>query len=197
MRSISIFAIAGAALLLAGTGSAYGAGGGPMTAVLTAGGLSVAGGVPGPFVATLTGASQTVDASLTTYQAIDARGTSAGWHVTFSATSFACVNPTDTGCPPGGSSFPAGSLSMPPPTVTCVGLCTGLSAPPTVSISALTALDTGSAVTVASAASGTGTGTYNFAPATIGTGNLQLTIPANAYATTYHSTLTVSIVAGP
>ncbi|MDP9265927.1 MAG: WxL domain-containing protein [Chloroflexota bacterium] len=185
------------ALLLASAVSAYAVSGGPMTAVLTAGALSLTGAVPGSFVATLTGASQTVDAALTTYQAVDARGTATGWHVTFSATTFACANPTDAGCPAGGSTFPTSSLTMPAPTVTCVALCTGIAAPPTISIVALTALDSGSAVTVASAATNTGAGTYNFAPGTVGTGNLQLAVPSNAYATTYHSTLTVSIVAGP
>ncbi len=196
MRS-SLTVLATVALLLTGAVSAFAVSGGPMTATLTAGTLSLTGAVPGPFVATLTGASQAVDAALTTYQAIDARGTATGWHVTFSATTFACTNPVDVGCPAGGAAFPASSLSMPAPTVTCVGLCTGLAAPPTISISALTALDSGSAVTVASAAAGAGAGTYNFAPATVGTGNLQLTVPGSAYATTYHSTLTVSIVAGP
>ena len=198
MRSKSIFTVLAAlALLLTSAASASAVSGGPMTAVLTAGVLSLTGAVPGPFVATLTGTSQNVTGLLTTYQAIDARGTGGGWHVTFSATTFACVSPTDVGCPAGGAAFPASSLSMPAPTVSCLILCTGGGAPPTISISSLTALDSGTAVTVASAAVGTGTGTYNFAPGAVGAGNLQLTIPSNAYATTYHSTLTVSVVAGP
>ena len=57
----------------------------------------------------------------------------------------------------------------------------------------------GTAVKVASAAANTGMGTYDFTPGNTNGSNtaLQLTVPSYAYATTYHSTLTVSIVSGP
>ena len=49
----------------------------------------------------------------------------------------------------------------------------------------------------ASAAQNAGDGTYTFTPATIGSGNLQPPMPSYAYATTYTSTLTVTIAQGP
>jgi len=70
-------------------------------------------------------------------------------------------------------------------------------AKPSISIASNTAIDSGAAVKVATAPANTGMGTYDFTPGTISTGNLQPTVPSYAYATTYHSTLTVSIVSGP
>jgi X-Pro dipeptidyl-peptidase len=179
--------------------NAQAASGGATSAVLAAGTLSVTGAAPGTFSATLNGSDQTVFGTLATYQAVDSRGTGAGWNITFQATQFACANPTDAGCPVGGDTFATSSLLMAPPTVACHAgfTCSGKGAVPTISIAANTAIDAGSAVKVASAALNKGMGTYDFTPGTISTGNLQLTIPASAYATTYHSTLTVSAVSGP
>jgi hypothetical protein len=55
-------------------------------------------------------------------------------------------------------------------------------------------------VKVASAAALTGSGTYNFTPGTVDGvigHNLSLAVPSWAYATTYTSTVTVSIGSGP
>ena len=187
------------ALMLAGTLAVDAVTGGPMDLVMTAGSLTLDGAVPGSFVASPSGSTQTVYTTLTPYQAADSRGNGAGWHVTFQATPFSCTV-ADSGCPASGHTFATGSLLMPPPVVTCapLTLCVLTAAPPTVSITGNTAIDTASAVTIASAAVNKGMGTYDFTPGLIGgTGRLQLTVPSGAYATTYHSTLTVSIVSGP
>jgi hypothetical protein len=193
--------ILGAAALLISTSAAAFAAGGPTSATINAGvGLAVTGAAPGNFNVTLSGIDQTADTTLGTYIGSDTTGSGAGWHVQFLATAFTCTAGVGL-CPAGGNTFPANSLKIAKPTVVCaVGilLCSGTSAPPTISINANTAIDTGgSAVTVASAATNTGMGLYDFTPGTIGTGQLELKVPAGAYQSTYNSTVTVSIVAGP
>ncbi len=176
----------------------FAAAGGSDTLVVSASTLTLTGAGPGNFAATLNGSDQQVYGTLGAYTATDKTGGGTGWNVTFQATPLACTS-ADTGCPAAGDTLPSSSLLMPPPTVACNAgtSCTGRASAPTISISVNTALDSGSAVKVASAPVNKGMGTYNFSPGTIGTGNLQLTVPSYAYATTYHSTLTVSVVSGP
>jgi len=170
----------------------------PRPALAGGGSLSLSGAVPGSFAITLNGSNQSAVTTLSAYSASDTTNTKNGWHVTFQATQFTCTARVGQ-CPAGGDSLPLSSLTMPPPTVVCASgtSCNGSAAPPTVSISSNTAIDGGSAVTVASAAANKGTGTYNFTPGTIAGGNLQLSVPSYAYASTYSSTPTVSIVSGP
>jgi hypothetical protein len=174
------------------------AAGGSDTLAITAGTLTLTGAAPGNFTATLNGSDQQVYTTLGSYTAADKTGTGSGWNITFQATQFDCTS-ADTGCPAAGDTFPSASLMLAVPTVAChTGqACTGRAAAPAVSIASNTAIDGASAVKVASAAASKGMGTYDFTPGTIGSGNLQLTVPSYAYATTYHSTLTVSIVSGP
>jgi hypothetical protein len=176
-KLISLVAAIG---LLALCTAAVQAAGGTSTLTVAAGSLSIAGAAPGNFTATLAGSDQQVYTTLAAYSATDSTGKGLGWHVTFQATQFACTNPTDVGCPVGGDSLPANSLLMPPPTVAChTGTsCSGRAAPPTISLASNTAIDSGTAVTVASAAVGKGMGTYDFTAGTIGSGNLQLTVPS-------------------
>jgi hypothetical protein len=176
------------------------AAGGASTLTITAGTSTISGAAPGNFAATLTGSDEQVYASLATFTAADLTGTGNGWHVTFQATRFACTS-SDTGCPSAGDTLPASSILIGVPTVACHAgqSCSGRAAKPTISISSNTALDSGSAVALTSAAVSTGMGTYDFTPANIsgaGTG-LQVTVPSYGYATVYHSTLTVSLVSGP
>jgi hypothetical protein len=175
------------------------AAGGSDTLAITAGTLTLSGAAPGNFTATLTGSDQQVYTTLGTFTAADLTGTGSGWNVTFQATHFACTNGTDAGCPTGGDTLPANSMLIAVPTVACHSgtSCAGRAAKPAVSIASNTAVDGASAVKVTSAATNTGMGTYDYTPGTISTGNLQLTVPSYAYASTYHSTLTVSIVSGP
>lgn len=198
-KRVLIGAIAIGLLALPVTGAH--AAGGSDTLTITAGTLTINGAAPGNFAATLTGADQQVYTTLGTFTSADLTGTGTGWNLTFQATKFACTNGTDTGCPAGNDTLPASSLLVAPPTVACHAgtSCAGRAAVPTVSIVANTALDGGAAVKLASAAANKGMGTYDFTPGnTSGANtNLQLTVPSYAYATTYHSTLTVSIVSGP
>lgn len=154
------------------------------------GSLTISGAGLGNFNVTLNGSDQQVYTSLGSYTATNT--TCSGWNVTFQASQFQSA---------GGDTFPANSIQMPQPTVSnCTSGCgTGTHAnPPNICIhSSSVPVDGGSAVTVASAATNTGQGTYTFTPGTIGSGNVQLTVPSYAYATTYSSTLTVSIIQGP
>jgi hypothetical protein len=136
---------------------------------------------------TLNGTAQTVSASLAGFSVDDARGTGVGWHVTAQATQFA--EHDGTGYVAGGRTLPMGSLTMPAPTVTANGTS---SPPPTLEPGAPWAIDAASAVKIASAAAGTGMGRYDF-----GAVSLSLTVPASAYAKTYRSDVTVSVVSGP
>lgn len=194
-----------AALLSLGAAASFGGvahadGGGATQATLTGGSLTVSGGAPGSFSATLNGANQTADTTLGNYTVNDATGSAAGWNVTFQATQFTCAVQVsgvgDAGCQPGLTTLPADSLSIAKPTAACASgsTCTGS---PAVSITGNTAVDGASAVTVLDAAAGTGMGSYDVTPGTIGAGQLQLAIPGNALATTYHSTLTITVNSGP
>lgn len=91
-----------------------------------------------------------------------------------------------------GHTLPMNSISMPAPTVAKIASTSGN----TPSITAGPYLiDNAGAVKIASAAAdGTGMGSYTFnaVPST-----LTLSVPANAYAGTYTSTVTVSVVTGP
>ncbi len=198
-RFIPLIAVIGLLILPATT---HAASGGPTTASLTGASVTVAGGAPGTFSAPLTGANQLAYTSLANYTVSDATGTGLGWNVTFQASQFTCTVGTDSGCQANMTTLPWDSLSIAPPSATCASgsTCTGA---PSTSISANTAVDTGSgttagaAVKVLSAAALAGIGSYTVTPGTIGTGQLQLAIPGNALATTYHSTLTVTVNSGP
>ncbi len=199
-RIILLPASLAAALLIGGSTAALAAGGSTSLTVSAGSGLTISGAAPGTFAATLNGSDQTVATTLANYQASDTTGTGHGWNVTFQATQFACTAGTGQ-CPAGGDSLPTGSLLMAPETVACNSGtdCAGRASAPTVSIVANTALDGGSAVKVASAAANKGMGTYTFTPGQLGgAGNaLTLAVPSYAYASTYNSTLTVSVVSGP
>jgi hypothetical protein len=192
-------ALAAGALALPATGVL--AAGGSTTLTITAGTLTLAGAAPGAFTATLTGSDQQVYSTLGNYTGADNTGTGAGWNITFQATQFSCTHGTDTGCPVGNDTLPTSSLLIAPPTVACHSgtSCNGRASVPSISIGSNTAVDGGSAVKVASAAVNKGMGTYDFTPGNLNGANtgLQLAVPSYAYATTYHSTLTVSIVSGP
>ena len=115
-----------------------------------------------------------------TFTVTDSRGAGVGWNVTVQASQFTS----------GGHTLALNSVSMPQPSVTkgtpqSTGLPTIMSGPYTI--------DSASAIKMASAAAdGSGEGSYIFTP-----GLLTLSVPANTYAGTYTSTVTVSVISGP
>ncbi len=194
-RLLSITALLALSASLSFSGAAHAAGG-ATSAALTQGSLTISGGAPGTFTAALTGANQTVNTSLAPYTVTDATGSGSGWNVTAQATQFTCVVSTDVGCKTGFTTLPLSSLTIAPPAAACASgsTCTGS---PTVSISAATAIDGASAIKMLSAAANTGVGSFTVTPGTVGSGQLALAIPGNALATTYHSTLTITVISGP
>jgi hypothetical protein len=201
MRRLLPLAAALGLLAVTVTGAQASSGGTSNLTVSAGTGLTVTGAAPGNFSVTLNGSDQTVTTTLGTYTAADSTGSGKGWNVTFQATAFKCTNSgVSDPCPSsGGDTLPSSSLLMAPPTVACASgqSCSGRAAKPSISIASNTALDSGAAVKVASAAVNAGMGTYNFTPGTIASGNLELAVPSYAYASTYTSTLTVSVVSGP
>jgi WxL domain surface cell wall-binding len=186
---------AAAALLLVSAAPAFAAGG-ISNAALTGGSLAITGAAPGNFSGTLSAASQNLYTTLAPFTATDPTGSGSGWHLTIQATSFiTTTTPVRT--------LPASSLYMAAPTVACTAAttpCLTTTSAPTVTAGPYT-LDSGTAVTLASSAVNTGMGAYDFTPADIAGGTtgmkLELVVPASAYAGSYNSTLTVSIVSLP
>jgi hypothetical protein len=132
---------------------------------------------------TLNGAAQTTTAALGTFTVTDARGSGIGWNVTVQATQFTA----------GSHTLAMNSISMPAPTVAKADATSGNV--PTIATGPYL-IDNATAVKISSAAvdatTGNGMGSYTYTP-----GNLTLSVPANAYAGTYTSTVTVSVVTGP
>lgn len=146
--------------------------------VVTGGALSITNPAAANFPGvTLNGAAQSPTAALATFSVTDATGSGDGWHVTAQADQFTGVS----------HNLAAGSLSMSQPTVAA----NGTSSPdPTVASGPYT-IDNG-AVEIASADVDEGMGTYDFGATT-----LTLSVPASAYADTYASTVTISVVTAP
>ena len=148
--------------------------------------LSVAGAGSPSFALTLTGDDQTTSYTLPV-AAVDARGltTGGGWNLTVTSTQF------DAGS---GHVFPSSASTI---TRVTAGCGTGSTCTlPTNSVSNTNlALPSGSvaptAVKYYNAATATGLGTTNV------NATVSVAVPANVYAGTYTSTVTVSIVAGP
>ncbi len=142
---------------------------------------------------TLDGTAKPTTATVGAWDVTDARGLGLGWNLTFQATQFAewdsTLNGGAGGYVSGGKKLAANSLQMPAPAIAADGT---LSALPSIFGGPYT-LDSGSAVKVASAALDAGMGNYDFTSG----GDLTLTVPSSAYAKTYRSEVTVSVVSGP
>ena len=159
----------------------------PSDVVVSGGALGVS---PEPAVAdfvvvTLDGTARASTSSMDPFVVTDARGKGAGWSVTIQASRFREWD--GTAYVTGARSLPMGSLAMPAPAVAAQGT----DSPPPLVTSGPYAID-GATVTFATAVAGTGMGSYAFFP-----GDLVLTVPASAYATTYRSEIAISITSGP
>ena len=140
----------------------------------------------------LTGATQTITTNFNDWRVNDARGSGAGWNVTMQASQF-----SDGGTTP--KTLPTGSLKLKAPVVSKVDVLNP-ALPPVVTTSPAPpwTIDGGSAVKVVSAAAGTGQGEWNFDHANlVASKDLELTVPANAAAATYTSTITSTLGVSP
>lgn len=126
--------------------------------------------------------AQTVTSQGVDFDVNDFRGTGAGWHISVQA------NPFTNGT----HSFPAGSFTMNPPTLSENGNSPSI-LPQAVSSPFL--VDNGSAVNVVSAAVGNGMGSYHLA--FDNPNSLKLAIPAGAYSGSYTSTVNWQLVSAP
>jgi WxL domain surface cell wall-binding len=171
--------IAVLAALSAMAPSAFAANGsGDSTATVNGGSLSV-GSVSAPnFTVNLNGTARTANGNLT-FNVVDATGSGSGWRVTAVASQFST----------GGQSaktLALGSLSMAAPTIaTNGGTDEGIDV-----MGSAHDIDAASAVTVASANNDHGMGTNAF------TSQLTLSIPADAYAGSYTSSVTIDVQSG-
>jgi hypothetical protein len=136
---------------------------------------------------TLDGIAKTTTATVDPFSVTDARGTGAGWNVTMQGTQF--KEHDGTAYVTGGKTLPLNSLSLSALTVAANG--TTSPSPSTLSVSGVD--NTTGAVKIATAAVDTGMGQYDFT----GTNKLSLSVPASAYAKTYRSDITVTVVSGP
>lgn len=167
--SIAAAALAVAAAAVAATLSAT-------AAVTGTAGVSLALPSAPAISATLNGADQQLDYA-PQLGVTDARGTGTGWNVTVAATPF-----TDTA----GHSFSAGSVKS-----IAQACATGSScSTPTNSVTYPVSLTT-TASKVFSAAANTGMGKVNVTP------TIETTVPGNAYAGNYSSTLTIATALSP
>lgn len=166
----------------------------PTNAKVNPGPISLAGLAVADFPATtLDGKAKAVTASMADFTVTDSRGNGFGWNVTVQSSQFAQWDPSaNAGAGAyvsGGKTFPLNSVKLPAPTVTA----DGTTSPPPAIMPGPHNIDTTGAVKVASAAEGTGMGKY-----IMGVPNpVELALPANAYAGTYRSDVTVSVVSGP
>ncbi|MBI5949502.1 MAG: WxL domain-containing protein [Chloroflexi bacterium] len=126
---------------------------------------------------TLTGLAQVVAAApATPWNAVDARGTGAGWNVTVQSTGF-----SSTGGPMAGQDFKA--------RLSAVTTVSGSAAPSTPN-SSYAPLGTALKILQASAG-GAGMGSYEYSP------DFQLTVPASAAPGSYTASIAVTITSGP
>jgi hypothetical protein len=159
-----------------------------VTSVVSAGAtLSVASGTPPSFNVTLNGVDQTVNYTLPMV-VVDARGGTLGWNLTVTSTTF-----TD-GSAGAGHSFAANASTITAVTPTCGTNSTCLLPINNIANTNLGLPGaSGSAVKYfnASSAAGAGRGTINV-DATV-----AVAIPANVFAGSFTSTVTVAISSGP
>jgi hypothetical protein len=151
------------------------------SATISAGSLSILVGLNDiAFSTTLDGTDQVLtDEDITGWAAEDATGSGSGWHVNVSGEDFS----------DGGTNTIAVANFKIKLLDTDISVVAG-NTKPSSSITSYTALDPTPAALM-SASADTGMGEYNFAP------DFQLSVPAETYAASYDSTVTLEIVSGP
>jgi hypothetical protein len=172
-----IYIIIGTALVALAAATAALAANLTTTATVTgASGLSLSVPATASISDTLDGTDQTVTYS-PSLNLVDARGSGAGWNLTMSATTFSDGS---------GHTLAAGSVASVSGSCHAGSSCTA----PTNSVSVPVTLSTTAAKFFNSAAN-TGLGKVDVSP------TINVSIPGNAYAGTYTSTVTVAAVSGP
>ncbi len=155
-----------------------------VTGTITGGSLSEVTSAAPTFSVTLDGTDKTASYTLP-MTATDARGTGAGWNLTITSTQFS------TGA--GGNTLATNASSIQSVSSACVSgsTCTN----PTNSVTYPLTVPAGStpptAVRFFNAAANTGMGKFTITP------TVQVSVPANTYAGTYTSTVTLAIASGP
>ena len=157
---------------------------------VTGGSLTITDPAVGDFEGVaLDGHATTTTATADGFSVTDATGSGDGWKVNVSATRFA--EWSGTAYVQDGHQLPTSSLSLAQPTVLADGTT---SAAPSIAEGPY-AIDSGSAIPIASAAADAGMGEYDFSQAET---PLTLSLPAaTTYAVQYHSTVTFDVVTGP
>jgi hypothetical protein len=175
----------GMVLALAGTAAAARAAGVAVSAAVTGGGaLSVTGNGTPSFSLTLNGTDQTVGYTLPV-EAIDPRGTGTGWNLTVTSTQFSDGS---------GHTFPATASTITGASNACGPSSTCTTATNNVANSNL-GLPAGASppapVKFFNATASTGLGKVDV------NATVSVLVPANVFAGTYTSTVTVSVASGP
>lgn len=165
------------------------------TVTVTGGSLTLGSISTGDFGGvTLNGAAQTTTATMDPFTVTDPRGTGVGWNVTVSASSFkeyASGSYVESGKTLGASRFTMAQAAASKVDATSSGLPSMTAG--TYTLDADSNSDgTSEAVKIASAATNDGMGSYTVTP-----GQLGLSLPANVFAKTYRSDVTVTLSTGP
>jgi hypothetical protein len=150
--------------------------------VTGAGSVSLSTGATASFSDTLDGTDQTV-----TYQlpltVVDARGTGGGWNMTVTSTQFTTGTRT--------LATSASSMTTVASACNAGSTCTSPTNALTLPIAVPAGVTAPTAVKFFNSAANTGMGAFTVTP------TVSVTIPGNAYAGSYASTVTVAIAAGP
>jgi hypothetical protein len=155
-----------------------------VTATVSGGSLSESTSASPSFSVTLNGSDQTATYTLPV-TVTEARGSGAGWNLTITSTQFS----TGGGSP---NLLPTNASTVASITSSCAGgTCTN----PTNSVTYPVGVPAGSgpptAVKFFNAAANTGMGKFTITP------TVDVTVPANAYAGSYSSTVTLAVASGP
>ena|SRR2546422_832297 len=186
--ALSIGFILMAILALSGAGSAFADGGGSGSTTITGGSLSETDAGPTVGNVTLNGLDKSVAITMP-LTVIDATGSGSGWNVTITSTTF-----STSGGTPHTLSTTATTVSNITQACHTGSTCTSATNSVSYSPTALTVPAGSSAPTAVklfNAALNTGMGEIDLTP------TVSVALPANIYAGTYSSTITLAIVSGP